>query len=76
MVINERFPSEAAGGHQDIEKDAWHRVSEHRILPGFKFAALAFATFGLAGMWFAIFADVGVAAIAIINGTRAYGRTL
>jgi Cd2+/Zn2+-exporting ATPase len=43
---------------------------------GFKFAALAFATFGLAGMWFAIFADVGVAAIAIINGTRAYGRTL
>ncbi len=41
---------------------------------GFKFAALALATLGLAGMWFAIFADVGVAAIAIINGTRAYGR--
>jgi cation transport ATPase len=34
---------------------------------------LALATFGLAGMWFAIFADAGVAAITIINGTRAYG---
>jgi Cd2+/Zn2+-exporting ATPase len=43
---------------------------------GFKFAALGLATFGLAGMWFAIFADVGVAAIAIVNGTRVYGRFL
>lgn len=43
---------------------------------GFKFTALALATFGLAGIWFAIFADVGVAAIAIVNGTRAYGRFL
>lgn len=38
-----------------------------------KFIALGLAVFGLAGMWFAIFADVGVSAIAILNGIRAYG---
>ncbi len=38
-----------------------------------KFLALGLAVFGLAGMWFAIFADVGVSAIAILNGIRAYG---
>lgn len=39
----------------------------------FKFLALGLAVLGLAGMWFAIFADVGVSAIAILNGIRAYG---
>ncbi len=38
-----------------------------------KFLALGLAVLGLAGMWFAIFADVGVSAIAILNGIRAYG---
>ncbi|MGI6472628.1 MAG: heavy metal translocating P-type ATPase [Candidatus Methanomethylophilaceae archaeon] len=38
-----------------------------------KFLALGLAVSGLAGMWFAIFADVGVSVIAILNGVRAYG---
>lgn len=38
-----------------------------------KFLILGLAVFGVAGMWFAIFADVGVSAIAILNGIRAYG---
>lgn len=36
-----------------------------------KFACLALGAFGIANMWFAIFADVGVMVIAIINAVRA-----
>lgn len=39
---------------------------------GVKFIALALAVFGLADMWMAIFADVGVTIIAILNGMRAF----
>ena len=36
-----------------------------------KFAVLILGAFGLAGMWLAVFADVGVAVIAILNSMRA-----
>ena len=38
---------------------------------GVKFAVLVLAAFGIANMWMAVFADVGVAVIAILNATRA-----
>jgi len=38
---------------------------------GVKFAVLALASLGLANMWMAVFADVGVAVIAILNAMRA-----
>lgn len=38
---------------------------------GVKFAVLILAAFGLANMWMAVFADVGVAVIAILNAMRA-----
>ena len=38
---------------------------------GIKFAVLVLAAFGIANMWMAVFADVGVAAIAILNAMRA-----
>lgn len=38
---------------------------------GIKVAVLALAAFGLANMWAAVFADVGVAVIAILNAMRA-----
>ena len=38
---------------------------------GVKFACLALGAFGITNMWFAIFADVGVAVIAILNAIRA-----
>ncbi len=38
---------------------------------GVKFAVLVLAAFGIANMWMAVFADVGVAIIAIINAMRA-----
>ena len=37
---------------------------------GVKFACLALGAFGVTNMWFAIFADVGVAVIAILNAIR------
>ncbi len=39
---------------------------------GVKFIALALAVVGVADMWLAIFADVGVTIIAVLNGTRAF----
>ena len=38
---------------------------------GVKLAVLALAAIGIANMWMAVFADVGVAAIAILNAMRA-----
>ena len=38
---------------------------------GIKFACLALGAVGIANMWFAIFADVGVMIIAVLNAIRA-----
>ena len=38
---------------------------------GVKFAVLILAALGLANMWLAVFADVGVACLAILNAMRA-----
>ncbi|WP_165054995.1 MULTISPECIES: heavy metal translocating P-type ATPase [unclassified Adlercreutzia] len=38
---------------------------------GLKFAVLILAAFGIANMWMAVFADVGVAVLAILNAMRA-----
>ncbi len=38
---------------------------------GVKFACLILSAFGLANMWLAVFADVGVMIIAVINAIRA-----
>ena len=37
---------------------------------GVKFVVLALAAVGLANMWLAVFADVGVAVLAILNAMR------
>lgn len=41
------------------------------IALGVKIAVLALAAFGMAGMWAAVFADVGVALICVLNAMRA-----
>ena len=38
---------------------------------GVKLACLALVALGLAGMWLAIFADVGVMILAVLNAVRA-----
>ena len=41
------------------------------IALGVKVAVLVLAVFGMAGMWAAVFADVGVAIICVLNAMRA-----
>ena len=51
-------------------------VTENIVLSlGVKAAVLILATLGIANLWLAIFADVGVAFLAILNAMRA-GRRL
>lgn len=40
---------------------------------GFKFGVMALALCGFASVWLAIFADVGVALLAVVNSLRAFG---
>ena len=40
---------------------------------GIKFLCLGLGAVGIANMWFAIFADVGVMVIAVLNATRTLG---
>jgi Cd2+/Zn2+-exporting ATPase len=37
---------------------------------GIKIAVLILATFGMATMWMAVFADVGVTVLAVLNAMR------
>ena len=52
-----------------------HRVVVENIMFSLavKAAVLALGAIGIAGMWSAVFADVGVALIAVLNAMRAYG---
>ena len=49
------------------------RIAKENIIfaLGVKFLIMALGAFGLANMWLAVFADVGVAVIAILNAMRA-----
>ena len=48
------------------------RIAKENIVfaIGVKLLVLLLVSFGLAGMWLAVFADVGVAVIAILNSMR------
>ena len=48
------------------------RIARENIIfsLGVKFAVLALAALGIAGMWMAVFADVGVCVLAILNSLR------
>ena len=49
------------------------RIAKENIVfaLGVKFLIMALGAFGYANMWLAVFADVGVAVIAILNSMRA-----
>ena len=51
------------------------RISKQNVIGALAFKALllVLATVGLANMWMAVFADVGVAIICVINAMRAMG---
>ena len=55
-----------------ISKNTVKLVKENIIFSlGVKLIVLILGALGIAGMWWAVFADVGVAVIAILNATRA-----
>ena len=46
-------------------------VKENTIFAiGIKLAVLVLSAFGLVGLWWAVFADVGVSVLAILNASR------
>ena len=54
-----------------IARQTLRIVNENIVLAlGIKIAVLVLSAVGLAGMWAAVFADVGVAVIAILNASR------
>ncbi len=57
-----------------IAKKTMHIVKENIIFSlGVKAAVLVLSAVGLAGMWLAVFADVGVAVLAVLNSMRMLG---
>jgi Cd2+/Zn2+-exporting ATPase len=51
------------------------RIASENIIfaLGVKIAVMILGAFGFANMWLAVFADVGVAALAILNSMRTLG---
>ena len=52
------------------QENKTHRIPEHRFGTGGQILFLAMATGGLATLWEAVFADVGVALLAVLNAMR------
>lgn len=58
-----------------IAKNSQKIVLENVIFTiGFKIATMLLVSVGLAGMWLAVFADVGVSVLAVLNSLRAMKR--
>ena len=60
-------------GHALLVAQCVRRLARQNVVIalGVKIAVLALAAFGMAGMWAAVFADVGVAIICVLNAMRA-----
>ena len=65
-------PGQGRGGDPPRAAHARHRDPEHRLRPRREGAFLALGAFGIATMWEAVIADMGVALAAILNATRAF----
>lgn len=58
-----------------IAKNSQKIVLENIVFTiGFKIATMLLVSIGLAGMWLAVFADVGVSVLAVLNSLRAMKR--
>lgn len=56
---------------KNTQKIVWQNVM---FTIGFKIATMVLVSVGLAGMWLAVFADVGVTVLAVLNSLRAMKR--
>ena len=71
VVVMDDRPSKVATAI-NIARRTLRIASENVVMAiGVKVAVLLLATFGLATMWMAVFADVGVTVIAVMNAMRA-----
>lgn len=71
VVLMDDKPSKIATA-VSISKNTMRLVKENIIFSlGVKLVVLILGALGIAGMWWAVFADVGVAVIAILNAMRA-----
>ncbi len=71
VVIMDDNPLKIASAIR-ISRHTLHIVRQNIILSlGIKFCVLALGAFGLVNMWLAVFADVGVTVLAVLNAIRA-----
>ena len=71
IVLMDDRPTQVARAVR-VSKKTMRIVCQNIVFAlGVKFAVLIFAALGIANMWMAVFADVGVAVIAILNAMRA-----
>ncbi|HJK35222.1 MAG TPA: HAD hydrolase family protein, partial [Methanocorpusculum sp.] len=70
IVIMDDDPAKVATAVKLSRKTYWIVRQNIIIALGVKFAVLALAAAGAATMWEAVFADVGVAVIAVLNAMR------
>ena len=71
VILMTDEPSKVATAIKKAKKT--HRIVLENIFGsiGIKIAILALIAFGFSGMWLAVFADVGVNLIAVLNSLRA-----
>ena len=70
VVLMDDKPSKIATGIRIAKKTL--RIANENVYfsIGIKVAVLILATFGIANMWMAVFADVGVTVLAVLNAMR------
>ncbi len=73
VVIMDDQPSKIGTAIQGARKTRRIVLQNITMALGIKGIVMLLGAFGLASMWMAIFADVGVALLAILNSTRALG---
>ena len=71
VVLMDDNPMKIASAIEISKKTLRIVVQNILFALGVKFLVLALSAFGLANMWLAVFADVGVSVIAILNAMRA-----
>ena len=71
VVLMDDDPLKIRQGHPDFPQVHPHRLSEHRLCPAGQVRLHGPGAVGIANMWLAIFADVGVMVLAVLNAIRA-----
>lgn len=74
VVVMDDNPTRIADAIEIARRTRWIVMENILFSITVKLAVLVLGALGVATMWNAVFADVGVALIAVVNATRAYGN--